>query len=241
MSRHLPPQPNLEHLKKQAKDLLHDMQERDPASKLADAQHAIAREYGFLSWPKLKAHVESQMELLSRPATSAPALVAPSSPSDDDGVVNVGNDPPSDSRPATAPETTNPFVGTWTANLSKSQRHPLNQFQSATLQFEVVGDTVTITHVGVDASGNEEHGKNTIQADGREHVSKNGHGYVFTARWLGTHVLETVATKDGQVVGRGMYEVSADGKTLTISTKNANEAAHGWQTDFEQVIVLDRQ
>ena len=43
MSRHLPPHPNLDHLKKQAKDLLHDLQHRDPALKLADAQHVIAR------------------------------------------------------------------------------------------------------------------------------------------------------------------------------------------------------
>jgi hypothetical protein len=59
MSRHLPPHPNLEYLKKQAKESLRDMRQRDPASKLADAQHAIARDYGFSSWPKLKAHVES--------------------------------------------------------------------------------------------------------------------------------------------------------------------------------------
>ena len=30
-------------------------------------------------------------------------------------------------------------------------------------------------------------------------------------------MLETVAKKDGQVVGRGMYEVSRDANTLTVS------------------------
>ena len=59
MSRHLPPRPNLDHLKKQAKDLLRHVQKRNPQWKLADALHAIAREYGFASWPKLKAHVDS--------------------------------------------------------------------------------------------------------------------------------------------------------------------------------------
>jgi glyoxalase superfamily protein len=195
MSRHLPPHPNLEYLKKQAKDLLREMQQQDPALKLADAQHAIAREYGFSSWPKLKAHVES----LSRPAT-----------------------------PNAAPEKTNPFVGTWTANLSKSRRHPNNPFQSATIHFNVVGDTVMITDVVVDASGHEEHGKNTVQADGMEHPSEHGNGYILLARWLGSHVLEAVAKKDGQVVGRGTYEVSADGTILTISAD-------------DQVIVCDRQ
>jgi len=61
MSRELPQKPNLEHLKKQAKDLLRQL-EHDGASessKLADAQHLIAREYGFANWAALKEHVES--------------------------------------------------------------------------------------------------------------------------------------------------------------------------------------
>ena len=50
----LPVQPNLEHLKNQAKDLHAKLLQDDPAAQLADAQHALAREYGFASWPKLK-------------------------------------------------------------------------------------------------------------------------------------------------------------------------------------------
>jgi hypothetical protein len=61
MARELPARPNLEHLKHQAKDLLGDMQRSDAKAQLADAQHALAREYGFASWPKLKAQVESVM------------------------------------------------------------------------------------------------------------------------------------------------------------------------------------
>ena len=59
MSRELPAKPNLEHLKNQAKELLHDLQQQDRTAKLAGAQHRLAREYGFTSWKKLKEHVES--------------------------------------------------------------------------------------------------------------------------------------------------------------------------------------
>ena len=59
MSRDLPPRPDLEHLKKQAKALLRELRRRDANASLADALHALARDYGFASWPKLKAHVES--------------------------------------------------------------------------------------------------------------------------------------------------------------------------------------
>lgn len=60
MSRDLPPNPNLEHLKKQAKALLEQLRQANTAATLVDAQHQLAREYGFPSWPKLKAHIESR-------------------------------------------------------------------------------------------------------------------------------------------------------------------------------------
>jgi hypothetical protein len=63
MSRPLPDNPNLEHLKKQAKELLRTL----PKGKLADAQHQLANDYGFATWAKLKSHVE---ELSRTPAES---------------------------------------------------------------------------------------------------------------------------------------------------------------------------
>jgi ankyrin repeat protein len=72
MPQELPAHPNLEHLKKEAKALLRDFKLRKPVAtnifnslpgtirpRLSDAQHLLAREYGFDSWTKLKEHVES--------------------------------------------------------------------------------------------------------------------------------------------------------------------------------------
>ncbi len=58
-SRSLPDRPNLRHLKDQARELLN----AGNAASLTDAQFRIARLYGFASWPKLKAHVESLDEI----------------------------------------------------------------------------------------------------------------------------------------------------------------------------------
>ena len=80
MPRALPSKPNFDQLRNQARDLLkaaraRDLQallrieqylpDRSGAAKLADTQLVIAREYGFVSWPKLKRHVEA---LAARPA-----------------------------------------------------------------------------------------------------------------------------------------------------------------------------
>ena len=90
-SKRLPPQPNLEQLKKQVKDLLKahqahdvdscqriqrshprltgssesDIQEADLT--LRDAQVVVAREYGFSTWNKLKIGIEVPPR--SRPST----------------------------------------------------------------------------------------------------------------------------------------------------------------------------
>src|SRR5687767_7688598 len=77
MSRDLPSRPDLEHLKKQAKALLRSMRERDANATLADALHALARDYGFASWPKLKAHVESGFSRISGASPSASPSSAP--------------------------------------------------------------------------------------------------------------------------------------------------------------------
>ncbi len=86
--RELPARPNLEHLKKQAKMLLREFLQDDPAAagrfresavsahagsaaKLADALHVIALEYGFDSWSKLKARVESLSEDPAEALTAA--------------------------------------------------------------------------------------------------------------------------------------------------------------------------
>src|SRR6266852_3232903 len=80
MPTELPLHPNLQHLKKQAKALLRDFHQGRPDAiekftalrlnvppKLSDAQHLVARDYGFDSWSKLKERVESLAEKVDAP------------------------------------------------------------------------------------------------------------------------------------------------------------------------------
>src|SRR5215468_1656069 len=71
----LPDRPNLEYLKKLAKDRLHDLQRANPSARLADAQLAVAREHGFASWRKLRAHLDALAAPRPAPADAAPELV----------------------------------------------------------------------------------------------------------------------------------------------------------------------
>src|SRR5260370_39581558 len=83
----LPARPDLDQLRHQAKDLLHAAQRGDPDSTarigtvsrrliLSSAQLALAREYGFASWAKLKLEVERRDILNSRNLSPLTRLLA---------------------------------------------------------------------------------------------------------------------------------------------------------------------
>lgn len=75
-ARTLPPQPNLEHLRNDAKDHLALMRGNAPDTKLADAQFALARDYGFSSWRALKDEVERRTGVSEVDATAPPSAYA---------------------------------------------------------------------------------------------------------------------------------------------------------------------
>jgi len=129
-----------------------------------------------------------------------------------------------------------PLAGTWKANLAKSQRDPNHQFQSLTLRFEISDDSVSLTYTGVNMGGEEESGSRQMHADAKEYPVAEAPGVVVITRWVEPHILETLAKKDGTLVGQSSYEVSSDGKTLIARIKGID----GSGGSFEQLVVLER-
>jgi uncharacterized protein len=87
MTRRLPVRPDLEQLRHQAKDLLRSAKGGDPDAAerisavagpliLASAQLAVARGYGFASWPALKTEVERREILNDRDLARLGAMLA---------------------------------------------------------------------------------------------------------------------------------------------------------------------
>ncbi|WP_250556884.1 ankyrin repeat domain-containing protein [Pseudonocardia lacus] len=85
---HFPEDPSLDHLRGQARRLLRGLREGDEraaalfaehhprppaAPKLADAQLALARAYGFTSWPDLRHHLDAVLARTRSPHKVAPA------------------------------------------------------------------------------------------------------------------------------------------------------------------------
>lgn len=55
--KRLPARPSLEFLRKEAKKLHRSLKEQNPGSSLSQAQHSLARDYGFANWAELVAEV----------------------------------------------------------------------------------------------------------------------------------------------------------------------------------------
>lgn len=98
MSRKLPQSPNLDHLRKQAKALLRELQRRKPGVKLTEVQRDLARQYGFASWNKLRTYVESQQ----LPGSGEPAEAATAEKAAGSGMRGGGGPVPSGGAPAGA-------------------------------------------------------------------------------------------------------------------------------------------
>ena len=77
-ARSLPARPNLDQLKRQAKELL---RHQPQLGRLRDAQSTIAEEYGVASWDALRSHVESAIGIVSG------AMIKPSELASEEGGV----------------------------------------------------------------------------------------------------------------------------------------------------------
>jgi hypothetical protein len=130
-----------------------------------------------------------------------------------------------------APAAGSPFAGEWIANIPKSRQSPAYRFQAATLRISVDGETVTMASRLVDPSGEQKEAAETFRTDGTETPGTLTPGIVLAARWLGSHVLATIAKKGDQTVALVTYEVSADGKAMTLRSSGT----------VEHVIVFDRK
>jgi hypothetical protein len=86
-------------------------------------------------------------------------------------------------------------------------------------------------------SGVEEKATTSFHPDGREHPLDGLPGAAEVSRWASQRILESVARKDGKMIGQSTFEVSSDGKTLT-ATITGTDASGAF---FEQVIICDRR
>ena len=212
MSLRLPSLPNVGYLKKHAKDVLRVARRRNPHCRLADAQHALARGYGFRSWPELKTHIESVRRPEIADVVTQGRRIKPrrgSSP------IRVRANAAMQSGPSGG---SHPMAGTWTTGKPFAE-HTAQCPGELVVDVEVTGDTVTLTQIVADQTGQQSATMMSVRADGREHPVDIV-GLLVRARWTHPGTLEVIAQSGGAIVGKATYTVSQDGQSLVASTTN---------------------
>ena len=135
---------------------------------------------------------------------------------------------------------TDPFVGTWKLNVSKSRFAPGQEKKSET-RMVVTGPTgmkVSVDRVNKDGTTQEY--EYTANLDGKSYpiVGQGPYGADSIATNLSTpNTIQSTLKKDGKLVATSTAVVSSDGKMLTISTTGTD--ANGKQ--FTNRSVYDKQ
>jgi hypothetical protein len=114
---------------------------------------------------------------------------------------------------------TNPLVGTWKLNLTKSKYDPGPAPKSLTRTVEAQGEGVKYKFEGVAADGKPLAYGFSVQFDGKDNAVSGsmpaGADTISAKRVDANHYVATLK-KGGNVIGTSSVSVSADGKTTTV-------------------------
>ena len=128
--------------------------------------------------------------------------------------------------------------GTWKLNVAKSTSSSTLPFKSATLTIHPVGPATMTMIESVGADGQTLHWNYTGPYDGKDVPIAGNPAYDTAVRKsVNATTTETTYKKSGKVVVVNTNVLSADGKTLTVTTKGVDEQGR----PVNSVLVFDRQ
>jgi hypothetical protein len=128
-----------------------------------------------------------------------------------------------------------PGIGTWKLNVAKSKYSPGPAPKSTTVTFSAVGQGVKAVVDGVGPDGSKTHWEYTANFDGKPYpVTGNGLGDMVVTRRVNPTTIESSYTLKGKPTVVNTRTVSADGKTLTVTSTGTN--AQGQKVNDVQVF-----
>ena len=131
-----------------------------------------------------------------------------------------------------------PQVGVWKLNVAKSKYTPGPVPKSGTTKIEAAGAGVKVTVDQTLADGTARHFEFTANYDGKDSPMTGNPETDMVARTrVSPTTVQTINKKNGKVTTTQTSEVSADGKTRTVTTKGLNASG---QT-IHNIAVYERQ
>jgi hypothetical protein len=131
-----------------------------------------------------------------------------------------------------------PLIGTWKLNLTKSKYSPGPTPQSSIMHYEPAGQGFRDTVTGIDAQGKPSTSEFTMIYDGKFYPTTGVIGYDASAfSRVDDYTVTYIRTLAGRVVATGTRVLSRDGKTLTFT--GTGRTANGRQ--YNNVAIYDKQ
>jgi hypothetical protein len=131
-----------------------------------------------------------------------------------------------------------PVVGTWQLNVSKSTFTSGPAFKSQTRTYSQSGDKLTLVMTTVGPDGKEVTTHTTYQLNGKDFPVTGAADYdSLSAKKINSNKAEFTLKKAGKEIGTTSRTVSADGKTLTAKTNVTTAAGEKSQN----TLVFDRK
>jgi len=128
-----------------------------------------------------------------------------------------------------------PGLGTWTLNVAKSKYSPGPTPKSGSVTFSAVGPAVKAAVDLVGTDGSKIHWEYTATLDGKPAaVTGNPDGDMVVAKRTNPNTIVTSYTLKGKPTTVNTRVVSADGKTLTVTSMGTN--AQGQKVNNHQVF-----
>jgi hypothetical protein len=128
--------------------------------------------------------------------------------------------------------------GDWELNLTKSKYDPGPPAKSASRTYRTDGDMQTVTIKIVMADGETISDQVSYRLDGKDYPVK-GSTEVDAVAWtmVDDSTARGVTKRDGKIVTQFQREVSADGKTLTLTVKGKTRDGR----PMSNMLVFDRK
>ena len=128
-----------------------------------------------------------------------------------------------------------PGLATWKLNVAKSKFSPGPAPKSLTVTFSAAGQGVKAVIDGVAPDGTKIHWEYTANFDGKSYpVTGNGDGDMVVMKRVDANTIETAYTLKGKPTVVNRRTVSADGKTMTVTSTGTN--AQGQKVNNMQVF-----
>jgi hypothetical protein len=140
--------------------------------------------------------------------------------------------------PHLSAQASDPQLGTWVLNVTKSTFKPGPPPKSQTRKFEQTDRGIRYTSDGIDAEGKPTHSEYLANFDGKDYaLTGSQQADTIALTRIDPWTLGVTQKRAGKIVVTGTRTISKDGRTATVKNKGTDSSGRG----LDVVMVFDKQ